>query len=59
MSFLLCLCSCLGSIITGSIRKCVENSLVVQWLRIRPSTARSQGSIPDWGTKMPKAIQHG
>ena len=34
-------------------------SLVVQWLRFCASNARSAGSIPGWGTKIPHAVQHG
>ena len=33
------------------------NSLVVQWLGLRASNARGLGSIPDWGTKIPQAMQ--
>ena len=32
-------------------------SLVVQWLRLRASTAGGKGSIPGWGTKIPHAVQ--
>ena len=31
-------------------RKCVGNSLVVQWLGLGDFIAKGQGSIPDWGT---------
>ena len=34
-------------------------SLVVQRLRLCASTAGGMGSIPDWGTKIPHASQHG
>ena len=30
-------------------------SLVVQWLRLRASTAGGTGLIPGWGTKIPHA----
>ena len=34
------------------------NSLVVQWLGLRASTAGVTGSIPDsWGTKIPQASE--
>ena len=33
--------------------------LAVQWLRLQASTAGGVGSIPDWGTKIPHAPQHG
>ena len=33
------------------------SSLVVQWLRLQNFTAEGQGSIPDWGTKIPHAAQ--
>ena len=32
-------------------------SLVVQWLRLGASNARDVGWIPDWGTKIPHAVQ--
>ena len=35
------------------------NSLVVQWLGFRASTARGPGSIPSWGTKILQATWHG
>ena len=31
-------------------------SLVVQWLRLRASTAGGTGLIPGWGTKIPHAV---
>ena len=31
--------------------------LGVQWLRLQASTAGGVGSIPDWGTKIPRASQ--
>ena len=34
-------------------------SLVVQWLRLRTSTAGVTGSIPGWGTKILHAVRHG
>ena len=34
-------------------------SLVVQWLRLRTSTAGASGSIPGWGTKIPHAAWYG
>ena len=33
----------------------VENSLVVQWLRLHAFTARAPGSIPGQGTNIPQA----
>ena len=33
------------------------NSLVVQWLGLRASTAGGTGSIPDWETKILRAMQ--
>ena len=30
------------------------NSLAVQWLGLYPLTAKGQGSIPGWGTKVPQ-----
>ena len=35
-----------------------RNSLVVQWLRLLTFTAKSLGSIPGWGTKIPHAVLH-
>ena len=34
-----------------------STSLVVQWLQLRASTARGEGSIPGQGTKIPHAAQ--
>ena len=34
-------------------------SLVVQWFRLRASTAGDMGSIPAWGSKVPHAVCHG
>ena len=34
-------------------------SLVVQWLRLCASNARSMDSIPDWGTRIPHTAQCG
>ena len=34
-------------------------SLAIQWLRLCPSNAGGMGSIPDQGTKIPHAMQHG
>ena len=34
-------------------------SLVVQWLRLRNSTAGDAGLIPGEGTKIPRAVRHG
>ena len=34
----------------------VGTSLVVQWLRLCPSTLGATGSIPAWGTKIPYAL---
>ena len=31
------------------------NSLAVQWVGLRTSTAESRGSVPGWGTKIPQA----
>ena len=41
--------------------KCVGygNSLEVQWLGLSASTAGGTGSIPGWGTKIPKARRGG
>ena len=33
------------------------NSLVVQWLELQTFTAEGVGSVPDWGTKIPQAMQ--
>ena len=35
------------------------NSLAVQWLRVRTSTAEGMGLIPGWVTKIPHAAWHG
>lgn len=35
-----------------------DTSLVVQWLRLHASTARSRGSIPSWGAQIPYTAQH-
>ena len=35
------------------------NSLVVQWLGLYAFTAKGAGSTPDWGTKIPQAMQWG
>ena len=35
-----------------------RNSLVVQWLRLLTFTAKSLGSVPGWGTKIPHAVLH-
>ena len=32
---------------------------MVQWLRLRASTAGGMGSIPSQGTKIPDAVQYG
>ena len=37
----------------------IGNSLVVQWLGLHAPTARSPGSIPGEGTKIPQAMQSG
>ena len=34
-------------------------SLAVQWLRLCASNAGGTGSIPDWGTKIPRASKRG
>ena len=39
--------------------RCVETSLVVQWLGLHASAANGLGSIPGQGTKILKAEQHG
>ena len=31
----------------------------VQWLRLYTSTAGDMGSIPGWGTRIPRASQYG
>ena len=36
-----------------------DNSLAVQWLGLRTSTAGSTGLIPGWRTRIPQAVQHG
>ena len=33
------------------------NSLAVQWLGLRASTSGGTGLIPDWGAKIPQAMQ--
>ena len=40
-------------------KELIRNSLVVQWLGFHALTAEGLGSIPDQGTKMPQAAQHG
>ena len=35
---------------------CLRNSLAVQWLELHAFTAEGAGSIPGWGTKIPKAV---
>ena len=40
-------------------RKVGWTSLVVQWLGLNTSNARGKGLIPDPGTKIPHAAQHG
>ena len=35
------------------------NFLAVQWLGLRVFTAKAAGSIPNWGTKILQAAQHG
>ena len=35
------------------------NSLEVHWLGLGTSTAWGMGSIPGWGTKIPRASEHG
>ena len=34
-------------------------SLAVQWLVLRASNAGGTGSIPGWGTRIPRAAWHG
>ena len=42
------------------VKKIVQGtSLVVQWLRLHTPSAGGVGSIPGWGTKMPRAAQRG
>ena len=36
---------------------CLGNSLAVQWLGLHAFTAEGAGSIPGWGTKIPKAVE--
>ena len=44
----------------GNLKKIYGGtSLVVQWLRLRASTAGGTGSIPGQGTKIPHAVPHG
>ena len=45
----------LGVVINNSIikLKSIGNSLAIQWLGLRISTARGPGSNPGWGTKIP------
>ena len=42
--------------------KCNKNktgtSLAVQWLRLRASIAGGTALVPDWGTKVPHAVQY-
>ena len=33
------------------------SSLAVQWLRLCTLAARGGGSVPDWGTQTPQAMQ--
>ena len=40
------------------ITKFLGSSLAIQWLGLCASTARGLGSIPGWGTKIPKAVRH-
>ena len=35
------------------------NSLAVQWLRLRTSTAGGVGSFPGWGTRILHTMRHG
>ena len=35
------------------------NSLAVQWLGLHAFTTADRGSVPDWGTKIPQALQCG
>ena len=37
----------------------VRNSLVVQWLGLSAFTAKTTGSTPGWGTKIPLPAWHG
>ena len=37
----------------------LRTALLVQWLRLRTSTAGGTGSIPGRGTKIPRAAQRG
>ena len=36
-------------------KEILGTSLAVQWLRLRDSSAGGTGSIPGWGTKIPRA----
>ena len=40
---------------TKSKRPSTGNSLAVQWLGLHAFTAEGEGSIPGWGTRVPKA----
>ena len=41
-----------GRLLGNYVNKISEISLVVQWLRFKPSTVGSVGSILGWGTKI-------
>ena len=43
--------------ILPTLKVCLGNSLAVQWLGVCACTARGMGSIPGWGTKIPRAVQ--
>ena len=45
-------------LITIKKKKKAGTSLVVQWLRLRTSTALGTGSIPSWGNEIPHAVLH-
>ena len=37
----------------------IGNFLVVQWLGLQAFSAEGLSSVPDWGAKIPQAIQYG
>ena len=45
-----------GSVILGYVKTHLENSMVVQWLRLCTSTERGWGLIPSLRTKVPHAV---
>ena len=46
-------------LLTPGNKNWTRNSLAVQWLGLRASTAGGMGSIPGWGTKNPQAVRCG